>query len=258
MEEVDTYFWLCSSAFAAGALNSIAGGGTLLTFPALASVIDPALANATSTMALLPGSIAGALGYRRELWEYRRFTLRLLLPSLLGGAVGAWLVVWAPNIFAHLVPWLILTAAILFLIQKPISKWLLIKLKNMSKLVYIDTKLIDLILIPIIQFIIATYGGYFGAGIGIIMLSILSYTNIDNIHSMNAIKTFLAACINSTSCFVFIYTDMVIWKYALPMIIVSILGGYVGARIARRLPRELIRWMIIVIAFSLSIYYFVR
>src|SRR6476620_5135101 len=109
-----TYAFVCDSAFASGALNSVAGGGTLLTFPALLAVLDPAVANATSTVALLPGSVAGAFGYRAEIADSRKFVWRMLPPSLLGGLVGS-LLLWAyPNTFAPLVPWLILTAAVLF------------------------------------------------------------------------------------------------------------------------------------------------
>src|SRR5580658_3512271 len=126
-----TYTALCLSAFLAGAMNSIAGGGTLLTFPALMTALAPlgpemaaAMANGTSTVALLPGSFAGAVGYRKELRECLRFVARMFVPSLAGGFLGAWLVGQAPDAFAKLVPWLILTAALLFVVQAPISKWL--------------------------------------------------------------------------------------------------------------------------------------
>src|SRR5688572_27324705 len=125
------FVFLCASAFVAGVMNSVAGGGTLLTFPALEFVLGPAvgaaraasLANGTSTVALLPGSFAGAVGYRRELWECRRFVLRMLPPSIVGGFLGAWLVGRNQEAFATLVPWLILTAAVLFVVQAPLNRW---------------------------------------------------------------------------------------------------------------------------------------
>src|SRR4051794_26461752 len=125
-----THAFLCASAFAAGVMNSVAGGGTLLTFPALLTALAPfgsqaaAFANATSTVALLPGSFAGSLGYRKELAECRRFVVRMLAPSLVGGYLGAWLVGKDTETFKTLVPWLILTAALLFAIQAPIGRWL--------------------------------------------------------------------------------------------------------------------------------------
>src|SRR3954467_5622475 len=124
-----TYAFLCVSAFFAGVMNSVAGGGTLLTFPALLGAFAPlgagaeAMANGTSTVSLLPGSFAGAVGYRKELWECRRFVLRMIVPSLAGGFLGAWLVGKDQDAFARLVPWLILTAAVLFVVQAPLSKW---------------------------------------------------------------------------------------------------------------------------------------
>src|SRR3954452_595314 len=122
-DPVWTYAFLCASAFVAGVMNSVAGGGTLLTFPALTALVSPAMANGTSTVALLPGSFAGALGYRRELWECRRFVLRMIVPSIAGGYLGAGLVGKNQDAFARLVPWLILTAAVLFVVQAPLSKW---------------------------------------------------------------------------------------------------------------------------------------
>src|SRR5437764_1421085 len=121
-ESFPTQFWLCLSALAAGAINAVAGGGTLLTFPALTAVVSYEMANATSTVALVPGSVAAAWGYRREFAGLRRWALLLAGPSLVGGAVGTLLVIWFPDAFAALVPWLILTAALLFLLQPTLGR----------------------------------------------------------------------------------------------------------------------------------------
>jgi uncharacterized membrane protein YfcA len=259
MGHTEIYLILCMAAFMAGVLNSIAGGGTLLTFPPLTAILEPALANATSTVALLPGSFAGALGYRRELWECRQFTLRMLIPCLLGGAVGAWLVSFAPAVFANLVPWLILTAAVLFLIQGPINRWIRKKTEYKQVRSTIAHRSIKKdIFITIFLFAVAIYGGYFGAGIGILMLSALGYMNLGNIHHMNSVKTFLAATINTASVLIFIWNDMVIWQYALPMALAAISGGYCGASVARLLSPYLVRSIIIVIAFTLTLYYFAK
>src|SRR5690348_13695369 len=123
-EAVGTYLFLCGSAFVAGVMNSVAGGGTLLTFPALTGAIPAADANGTSTVTLLPGSLAGAVGYRQELATSRKFVLRMIAPSLLGGYVGARLVSADKEAFDALVPWLILTAAVLFLVQQPVVRWM--------------------------------------------------------------------------------------------------------------------------------------
>jgi uncharacterized membrane protein YfcA len=259
MGDGEIYLILCLSAFLAGLLNAIAGGGTLLTFPPLAAIMDPALANATSTVALLPGSFAGALGYRRELGQCWHFTLKMLTPCVIGGGIGAWLVGYAPNVFANLVPWLILTATVLFLMQGPVNRWIKKYTKYQNKLTDIDQRNhTRYLIVMVFQFFVALYGGYFGAGIGILMLSSLGYMNIGNIHNMNAVKTFLAAAINTASVLIFMWNDMVIWKYAVPMALAAILGGYCGARVARLLSPHVVRFVVIVIAFVLTIYYFAK
>jgi uncharacterized membrane protein YfcA len=255
-----TFAFLCLSAFLAGAMNSVAGGGTLLTFPALTAVVSPAVANATSTVALLPGSFAGALGYRRELWECRRFVVRMLLPSIVGGGFGAWLVVKNQKAFASLVPWLILTAAVLFVIQAPLAKWLKQRTAASRDCPTRDVSRPIQFAVLAFQLLIAIYGGYFGAGIGILMLSALGFMGVGDIHRMNAVKTLLAAVINTATVAVFLSASdrLVRWDFAGPMVVSSILGGYFGARVARRLPAHSVRYAVIVIGFSLSAYYFLK
>jgi uncharacterized membrane protein YfcA len=257
--------FLCISAFLAGVMNSVAGGGTLLTFPALLAALAPlgpaagAMANGTSTVALVPGSYAGALGYRKELWECRRFVIRMIVPSFIGGYIGAWLVGKYPDTFNLLVPWLILTAALLFVIQAPLSKW--VKKRAAAEGTqpeHHEPSWFIQALVIAFQFLVAVYGGYFGAGIGILMLSALGFMGVGDIHRMNAVKTFLASAINTASVIRFIPDSLVNWNYALPMMVAAILGGYVGARVARRLPASYVRYAVIVIGFGLSAYYFIK
>jgi uncharacterized membrane protein YfcA len=253
-DPLGTYALVCGSAFAAGAINAVAGGGTLLTFPALVALGMPsAWANATSTVALLPGSLAGAAGYRKELAESRRFVLRMLAPSVVGGYLGAWLVGRDPETFGVLVPWLILTAAVLFLLQHPVAKLL----RRQPHAAHEAGPWLTIVLIAC-QFLIAVYGGYFGAGIGILMLTALGFMGVGDIHRMNAVKTFLAAAINGASVVKFVADDLVIWNYAGPMAAAAVLGGYAGARLARRLPAGYVRWVVIAIGFGLAAYYFAR
>jgi uncharacterized membrane protein YfcA len=250
---------LCVAAFFAGAMNSVAGGGTLLTFPALTSVISEAMANGTSTVALLPGSIAGAVGYRQELWECRRFVVRMLAPSIVGGYLGAALVGYNKEAFARLVPWLILTAAVLFVVQAPLSAW--VKKRAAREGGNPDHEEPDWktqACVIAFQFLVAVYGGSFGAGIGILMLSALGFMGVGDIHRMNAVKTCLAAAINTASVVVFVRDGLVKWELAWPMVIAAIVGGYVGARVARRLPAKYVRYAVIVIGFGLAAFYFIR
>jgi uncharacterized membrane protein YfcA len=251
----ENYAWLCLSALAAGAMNAVAGGGTLLTFPALFAVMpgNAVLANGTSTVALLPGSLAGAWGYRREFTGLRRWALLLAGPSLVGGAVGTLLVTRLDKAyFSSLVPWLILTAALLFLLQPTLVRWAGVGKPHAPPDRGTQAAVV------LFQFLVAVYGGYFGAGIGILMLSALGLMGINDIHRMNALKTLLAVCINGVSVVVFARDGLVAWPAALGMAAAAIVGGYLGARAARRLPRPAVRWVVIAVGFGLSGYYFAR
>ena len=196
---------LCLAAAAAGAINAVAGGGTLLTFPALFAVLGTTgeaarLANCTSTVALLPGALAAAWGYRREVRESRQWLLRLAIPSLLGGALGSLLLTeLSPDTFKVLVPWLILTAALLFALQPQVSRWTGI---GQSHAAPTRAAVAGIIMF---QFLVAVYGGYFGAGIGILMLSALAMMGISDIHMMNGLKIVLNALINGVSVVWFIW-----------------------------------------------------
>lgn len=253
-------FWLCLSAFLAGAINSIAGGGTLLTFPVLdwalgGGVIAAAgvQANATSTVALLPGSIGGIWGYRQDFVGTRRWLKWLLPPSIAGGLLGAWLLVTLPaESFKFAVPWLILTASMLFTVQPWIARMTGIGQPHS------EPSFGTMGVIAGFQFLVAIYGGYFGAGIGILMLSALAMMGLADIHRMNALKSLFAAFINGLAAAMFIAQGQVVWRYAIPMAIAAVLGGISGAALARRLDRRVVRWTVIVVGFSLAIYYFTK
>jgi uncharacterized membrane protein YfcA len=251
---------LCLSALVAGVVNALAGGGTLLTFSALqialaagGSAEAAVLANGTSTVALVPGSIAGAWGYRRRLDSARRWFLLLVGPSLVGGGVGTLLVTRLPaQYFADLVPWLLLLAALLFTAQSLTGK------DNDLDVPPPRPSAGGMALLALFQFGVAIYGGYFGAGIGILMLGSLGLMGVGNVHQMNALKSVLASCINGVSVVIFVYDAKVVWQYALPMAAAAIVGGYLGAHGAQLVPPRVVRWVIVGIAFGLAIYYFAR
>ena len=252
------WVFLCLAAFAAGAINSVAGGGTLLTFPALTWILGSSAAaavtaNATSTVSLFPGSLAACWGYRREMAGQGRWVVPLLVPSLVGSVLGTWLVVTQPEtMFQEMVPWLILTAASLFLLQPAITKWTGIGQPHAQPSTWTMAGIIGF------QFLIAVYGGYFGAGIGILMLSSLSLMGLGNIHRLNALKSLLASAINGMSVTMFVMHGKVNWNYAGPMIVAGIAGGFVGASVSRRLDKNAVRWVVIAIGFGLASYYFTR
>ena len=247
-----TYLLLCLAAIAAGAINSIAGGGTLATFPSLLAVISPVLANATSTVALLPGSFASAWAYRDEVSASRAILSRLFLPSLIGGMTGAFALTRFPEkIFEDLVPWLLLTATALLLVQRPLARWIG---ANPHEAPSAGTAAG----VMFFQFLVGLYGGYFGAGIGILMLSSLGFMGISNIHQMNGVKAILAGVMNGIGAAIFVYDGKVVWRYAIPMAIASIIGGYVGARLARKLSATTVRSIVIAIGFCVAAYSFYR
>ena len=236
------------SAFAAGMVNSIAGGGTLISFPVLVwAGRDPVLANTTSTVALWPGSFGGMLGFRREFQGVRRWVMRLGGPSLLGGVVGALLLLRTPSeVFAHIVPYLILFATILMAVQEPISR----RVRNAPNEEPSRRWWAGAI---IFQFFVGVYGGYFGAGIGIIMLAALGFLGLTDLHRMNALKNFFAICINGIAAVYFIVSGAVIWIDVLLMIAASIAGGYFGASLAYKLGRRFVRYAVIIIGLTMAV-----
>jgi uncharacterized protein len=236
---------LVIAAFAAGAINSIAGGGTLITFPVLIWLgLDPKVANATSTVALWPGLFGGLYGYRRELENSSRILFRLGLTSVIGGAVGAWLLIFTPSpIFASLVPFLILFATILFMMQGTITKRL--RLQPIVDEPQAKWWLGEIVF----QFFSSIYGGYFGAGNGILMLAAMGILGLHDINRANGIKNFLGICINSIAVLSFALMNLVVWSDALLMAVGALLGGYCGASMAVRIGQRWVRRGIVVIGF---------
>ena len=258
---LEEFAFLSACAFAGGVVNSVAGGGTLLTFPALVAVLSrihgpdegAVWANGTSTVALFPGTIGAVWGFRRELATAKKWLAVLIGPSLVGGLVGSLLVTRLPaKSFNALVPWLILTAAVLFALQPLIARWI-----GIGKPHDAPTGR-TVVGVTLFQFLVALYGGYFGAGIGILMLSSLAMMGLADIHVMNGLKSTLAGVINGMAAVVFLVEGKVDPPRAGVMAVAGLLGGYAGASVSRKLNRTLIRWVVICIGFSLATYYFYR
>ena len=247
---------------------SLAGGGTLLTFPTLVSTLSKAqplalaevLANGTSTVALVPASLGSFWGFRRETYALRRLLVWLLPPSLVGGVVGALLLVSFPDQFIVLVPWLLLGAALLFTSQPYVAS----RLKRLSQKQFSEEAATQdippcvLAGMMILQFFISVYGGYFGAGIGILMLSGLGLMGLSNMHQMNGLKSVLGTTINGVAAIVFIASHKVVWQPALMMMLTSLLGGYIAAHYSRQISSRYVRWLVIAIGFGLAAWYFVK
>jgi uncharacterized membrane protein YfcA len=242
------------SAFIAGAINSVAAGGTLLTFPTLIWLGLPSInANATSTVAIWPGTVGTVWGYRQELTSSSPRMLALIAPSVVGGIAGALLLRRTPPaIFDALVPFLILFATLLFMVQEPIQRRLKLARPESHKSA---RWLIGVILF---QLLVALYGGYFGAGIGILMLGALSVLGLTDIHQMNGFKALFGASINGLASIYFIWAGMVYWPEFVVMVVGAIVGGYGGARIARRIGGPAVRRIVIAAGLAMAVSLFVR
>ncbi len=253
---ISQWLLLFVTAFVGGTLNSVAGGGSFFTFPALVFVgVAPKIANATSTVAIWPGSVASIGAYRRELAAQKRTILLILVgTSLIGGVFGAILLIKTPqSAFERLLPYLLLFATVLFAVSPTITKRL--RTRNIVKS---DVSLTGLIGIAVVQFVIAIYGGYFGGGIGILMLAALALMGMENIHSMNALKVLLATCINGVAVITFIIFGLVVWPQAILMAVGAIIGGYGGAYYARKIDQKWVRLFVIVVGLAMTVYFFIR
>ena len=234
----------------AGVLNSIAGGGTLISFPTLVWLgRDPIAANVTNTIAIWPASLAGAFGFRRELATARRWLLILIIPSLAGGALGGWLLLRTPtSTFERLVPFLILGATLLLAAQELITSRL-----GIVGRAHENPTVAWVVFVLAFQFLVGVYGGYFGAGMGILMLAALGLIGLTDMHQMNGLKNLLAICINGIAAIYFVLASPIAWRDVLVLGAGTILGGYLGARMARRLGRKFVRSAVVVVGLVMSV-----
>jgi hypothetical protein len=237
-----------SAAFVAGAINSVAGGGTLVSFPALIWLGLPSItANATSAVAIWPGSLGAMWGYRRELGTADPRVYALVVPSLAGGIGGAILLrLTPPPTFDRLVPLLILFATLLFILQETIQRGLRRSRERFAPSTWLAGMLA-------FQFLISLYGGYFGAGMGILMLAALGILGLGDIHQMNGLKNLLALCTSGVAALYFVWMRMVSWPDVLVMAVGAVLGGLSGSGVARRLGQRTIRRVIVGIGFSMAL-----
>jgi uncharacterized membrane protein YfcA len=242
------------SAVLAGMLNSVAGGGSLISFPTLVAVGHPAIiANATNTAGIWTGTLSSAVAYRKDTEMYRGLLFTLIIPSIMGGLLGAFaLVATPPDIFDRIVPFLVLFATIIFTFKERISR--LFGGGESGEEIRGSHKIFGFLF----QLFIATYGGYFGAGIGILMLGALSVMGLHNIHTMNGLKVVLGTMINVIAFVFFAIKGLVVWPAALVLAAGAIIGGYAGARTAKRIPQEYIRGFVILVGISVSIWLFIK
>ena len=239
---------LLAAAFVAGALNSVAGGGSFLTLPALVFTgVPPVVANATGTVALLPGYVAGAWGFREDTAAPPGLSMRLLVVlSLLGGAAGAGLLlITSDAAFNRIVPWLLLVATALFAFGPQLRKMLAGGAPSTSRA-------------TVGVLAVAAYGGYFNGGLGILLLALFGLLGQTNLNAMNGLKNWVSALLTAIAVAIYAAGGVVQWREALLMMVAATLGGYVGARVSRRIPANWLRAGIVLTGLVMSALFFWR
>jgi len=236
------------AAFLAGAINSVAGGGTMISFPVLIALgLPPVIANATSTVGIWPGTVGSVFGFRKELARSNPHIRWLLLPAAVGGGLGALLLrVTPPGVFEKLVPGLLLFATVLFMVQAPIQKRL--KLGELAKTSTSTWYALALAA----QGLVALYGGYFGAGMSILNLTILSVLGLTDILEMNALTSLVSCVINGVAGTLFICSGLVSWPYVGAMVVGSLAGGYGAVGVARKIGKPAVRAFVIAVGLALA------
>ena len=236
-----------------GILNSIAGGGSFITFPALLFVgIPPLSANATNTFASLSGYLSGTFAFRQDLIAHRHELPRFILISLLGGIIGAWLLTRTPeSVFREAIPWLLLFATLLFMFGAQLNRALK-KLASGHRHASSTARYALLLLL----LAICVYGGFFNAGFGIISLSYLVLAGYNNIHAMNGLKLLVSSCVSIIAVILFIVTDMIAWYEGSIVLVGTLLGGYLAAHLSRKLPQPLVRGFVMLSGTGITLYYF--
>ena len=246
---------LLFAAGIAGAMNSVAGGGSFFSFPALIFThVPPIPANATSTVALWPGSVASAAAYRKHFPMDFKILVEMVTTSVVGGTLGALILLRTPqSTFMRFVPYLFLLATLLLIFGKQIANWVETTFKASKQPRWLVVAASNFF-----QFLIALYGGFFGAGIGIMMLALLTMLRMEDIHAMNALKTLLNAAINGAAVITFIVAGAVLWPQALVMLVGAVAGGYGGAYFAQKIEPKIVRRVVIAVGICMTTYFFLR
>ena len=250
---LETVVFLFFAGALGGALNSVAGGGSFIAFPALLfSGVPPIPANATNTIALWTAAAASGGAYRKRLDVPRRVLIPLLAASLIGGLAGAFLLLRTPaQTFMRVLPWLTLGATLLFAFGRKLAA-------GRRSVIAHEASAASLAAATAFQLCVAVYGGYFGGGMGIVMLAMLAVLGMTDIHGMNALKAVMGFVINGVAVVTFIVARAVYWKHGTIMIAGGIAGGYLGAHYALKVPQVWIRWFVVLVGAGMTVYFFWR
>jgi hypothetical protein len=249
----ETAIFLFVAGALGGALNAVAGGGSFVAFPALLFTgVPPIPANATNTIALWTAAAASGGAYRSKLDVPRRVMIPLFSASLVGGLFGAILLLKTPaHTFLRVLPWLTLGATLLFAFGKKLAGGRVSVIEHESSTAALAGA-------TLFQLAVAVYGGYFGGGMGIVMLAMLAVLGMTDVHSMNALKSVMAFVINGVAVVTFIVARAVYWRPGAVMIVGGVLGGYIGARYAMKLPQASVRIFVVLVGMGMTVYFFVK
>ncbi len=254
------YIWLVVASFIAGLLNAMAGGGSFISFPAMLGVgVLPIQANATNTVALWPGQLTSAVALRSDL---RRDLLpAILAASLVGGTIGALVLLHTGQAaFVQIIPWLLLTGTLLFWAATPMSRWLRSRSRSRSRTTAdapgsasLSSLAVFFALLPICFYI-----GYFGAGSGFLIMTALALLGLEEVHQLNALKIVAACVANLCATITFIVSGFVLWHFCLVSMLFAAIGGWTGARYARRANPSLLRTLVVISGLFISAWFFYR
>jgi uncharacterized membrane protein YfcA len=241
------------AGFCGGVLNSVAGGGSFITFPALLFVgVPPISANATNTFASCSGYLSGTYAFRRDLYTYKQELPRFIALSLLGGGAGAWLLLLTPeSLFREAIPWLLLFATVLFIFGGKLNKML-----NQLDALHRHAGSIGKFLLTVMLLGISIYGGFFNAGLGIIILSYLALAGYSDINAMNGLKLLVSSAVSLIAIAVFVYDGAIAWYEGSLVLLGTLTGGYVAANLSRQLPQNWVRAFVIVASIGVTTYFF--
>ena len=248
--------WLAIAGFLGGALNAVAGGGSFLLFPAmLGTGMPPVQANATNTVALWPGQLTSIAAYLPDVRKHLRLAILMGLGGLVGGTIGAIVLLNTPQqVFLSLVPWLLLIAATLFAVSGPVARWLE-RRKGAARTAQSNPPRLLLFLLTAL---VCFYIGYFGAGAGFLIITLLSLFGMDDLNEINALKVVSTTLANGVAFVIFIVSRQVEWRYCLLAMVTAAIGSYSSARIARHIPAPVLRATVMVIGFGMAAWFFYK
>jgi uncharacterized membrane protein YfcA len=254
------WLWLIMAAFLAGVLNAVAGGGSFLLFPAMLNTgMQPVQANATNTVALWPGQLTSIAAYWADIRKNSRLAVPMALAGLLGGTAGALVLLSTPQTtFMHLVPWLLLIAATIFALSRPVTRWIDQVKAARRQHVHTPPKPPRRTLVFVCTVFVCFYIGYFGAGAGFLIITLLSLFGFEDLNEINALKVVSTTMANGIAFLIFVIGGEVEWRYCLLAMVACAIGGYTSARFARMIPQPVLRGVVIAIGFGMAAWYFYK